>query len=477
MSLGMLVLLGLGFLLAFVLMSRTREKPLGISLAQIVGGLLLCVGLFMAFAMVTYKSRSVGIQTAYRQADIARTEARFQEHRAISEMERRAAQENHKNATAEAPRPLPVPPTQPASALTPKEDATSSASKTLPTPAEATEPVSNPSTSPVIRPPHDSPPTPASAFPAFGDPPAAAAAQHAPSQHPDDDFLSRLTWLSNIEAGPWAVLIMLVVGVFRISRFQFSAQRSVAVELPQTEPPFNYGWLILPVSCLAGLGYLAMPAFRPSPRVDTARMDQEFATRQQRMDKVLRETIDGSGRPGDEIQNIPDWLKNRSTTSDQILLTSEQFSTRKEAEDELLPFAAHLLQRTFHETHPWQGAWNVPLAQVRERVVAQQFYEQRKMTTGKFSGDIHRLHMLVNVSPSVAETFTENWKSQIVEHRLKVLGVLFGWLTCVLFTGSVFYRRAAHPENSLGWVHHLKLSGVTVGLTAAAAWVLMTYVA
>ncbi len=381
MSLGLLVLLvllvllGLGFLLAFVLLSRSRVKPLGLSLAQSMGGLLVCGGFFMAFTMEGYSLDAPG------------------------------------------------------SAV----------------PASAT---------------------------AYG----GSAATPIHTSHSAADFVLRWDWLPNIEAGPWAVLIMLVVGVFLISRFQFSAQRSVAVELPQTEPPFNYGWLILPVSCLAGLGYLAMPAFRPAPRLDTARVDQQFFTRQQRMEKVLRETIDGSGRPGDEIQNIPDWLKNRSTTNDQILLTSEQFSTRKEAEDELLPFAAHLLQRTFHETHPWQGAWNVPLAQVRERVVAQQFYEQRKMTTGKFSGEIYRLHMLVNVSPSVAETFTENWKSQIVEHRLQVLGVLFGWLTCVLFTGSVFYRRAAHPENSLGWVHHLKLSGVTVGLTAAAAWVLMTQV-
>lgn len=227
-------------------------------------------------------------------------------------------------------------------------------------------------------------------------------------------------------------------------------------------------WLIVPLTCLIVLGgtvFQALVTFAP-PQYE--RTSQEIAFRQERMDKVLRELT----APESEALNVPDWLKNCKTSNEQILLTSDQFSSRQEAEDQLLPFAAVLLQKAFHQHHPWEGNWNVPLAQIRERVVLQQFVDRRPKTIGKFSGDMYRLHMLINVSPSISETFTEGWKAQIVQRRLVIFGVLIGWLAVMFLLGTYYFRQGTHPENYLGWIANLSMSLVTVGVTAAGIWLL-----
>lgn len=268
--------------------------------------------------------------------------------------------------------------------------------------------------------------------------------------------------------------ILLLVFFFSaglLTSFAFRRPVTAAASLPNTDR--TYGWLVVPAICLAVLGVLAQPALLPA--VDPNLGNKAAALRQQEdhTEKVWQDLIQSSAKPDDEVQNIPDWLREKSLTGQQYLLSSGQYSSPQEAENELLPHAAFLLQSVFQQTHPWQGAWTVPLAQVRERVVDKQFLEKRSKTIGKFTGDLYRLHMRVDVSPNVCETFVSEWKSQIVQHRLEVLGVLFGWIACVFFAATYYFRRAAHPENLVGWWGQFKISAVTVGMTVAAAWILV----
>ncbi len=252
-----------------------------------------------------------------------------------------------------------------------------------------------------------------------------------------------------------------------------------AGSVPNTDR--NYGWLVVPAICLAVLGALVQPALLPSPDTDFARKSAAFVAQQEHTNKVWRELLARSTEPDSDQKDIPDWLQPEAltdqpkllTTSQYYLLSSGQYSSTQEAENELLPHAAFVLQRAFQQTHPWQGPWTVPVALLRERVITKQFIEKRPKTIGKFSGDLYRLHMLVDVSPDACETFTLDWKSQIVQHRLAVLGVLFGWIACVFFAATYYFRRAAHPENVVGWWGQFKISAVTVGMTVAAAWVLV----
>ncbi len=191
------------------------------------------------------------------------------------------------------------------------------------------------------------------------------------------------------------------------------------------------------------------------------------------MDKAVRDLVESSTTPGGEVPNIPVWIKNKPQGRNSYLLSSGQYSTPQEAENELLPIAADLLQRAFHEQHPWQGPWKVPLAQVRERVAEQQFFEQRKVISGN---KMYGLHMLVNVAPEVCEAFTESWRSQIVERRLQVFGVLLAWLTCILLLGRAYFWSLTLPGNSHHWASFLKASVMTIGLTALAGWVLVDFI-
>ncbi|MDB5336258.1 MAG: hypothetical protein JWN70_1877 [Planctomycetaceae bacterium] len=276
------------------------------------------------------------------------------------------------------------------------------------------------------------------------------------------------------------LLLVFFFGVGLLTSFAFRRPVTAAAgPVPNTDR--TYGWLVVPAICLAVLGALAQPALLPSADTDFARKSAAFVAQQEHTNKVWRELLARSTEPDSDVKNIPDWLKPESLTDQPTLLTksqyyllsSSQYSSTQEAENELLPHAAFLVRRAFQETHPWQGPWTVPLALLRERVITKQFIEKRPKTIGKFSGDLYRLHMLVDVSPDACETFTLDWKSQIVQHRLEVLGVLFGWIACVFFAATYYFRRAAHPENFVGWWGQFKISAVTIGLTAAAAWILV----
>ena len=284
--------------------------------------------------------------------------------------------------------------------------------------------------------------------------------------------LRRFHWLFG---GSVALILLAYIGTGMVRRS--AARHPAAANVARTSPsPSTPGWLVVPALGLAVLGYLARPSLLPSTDHDLTRKSQALAEQQLHTEKVLREVRDGSTLAGPGAPPIPDWLKNGVVTSSQFLLSSGQFSSVQEAENQLLPHAAYLLQRAFQENHPWEGVWTVPLAEIRECVVDNVFIEQGDKTIGKFSGKIYRVHMRVDVSPRVCETFTSAWKSQIVRHRLEVLGVLLGWITCCLFVATLYFRRAAHPENFLGWWGQLKVSAVTLGLTAAAAWVLVDVV-
>jgi hypothetical protein len=192
------------------------------------------------------------------------------------------------------------------------------------------------------------------------------------------------------------------------------------------------------------------------------------------MDKTIRDLVESVKSPSSEIKGLPNWLSEDPHTEHHVVLSSGPYSTQQEGEDELLPIAANLLQRAFHEHHSWQGEWNVPLAQVRERVV-DEFVERRTKTIGKFNGEIDRVYMLVNLSPDVCDTFTEAWKTQIVERRLKVLGILLAWLSATLLVGSSYYRSLTVPAIPR-WASMLKASILTIAVTGVAGWGLLNFV-
>lgn len=252
-------------------------------------------------------------------------------------------------------------------------------------------------------------------------------------------------------------------------------QRTAVAAIPAPNVRSSYPWLVVPALCLAGLGTLAAPFLHPPLYSHLDDVPAIFPDIQERMDKAVQELITSRSQPDSENKNIPRWIEDRTSTPNQQLLSSGRYSSQQEAEDELVPIAADLLQRAFHTQYPWQGDWKVPLAQVRERVMNQRFVEVLNKEIGTYK--LYRLHVLVNVSPEICATFVDPWKTQIVERRLQVLGVLLGWLSSVLLMGSVFFRSLTNPgAAAYYWASALKASILTVGLTAAAGWVLVTYI-
>lgn len=268
------------------------------------------------------------------------------------------------------------------------------------------------------------------------------------------------------------ILVLLIGGILTWIR---PKQRAAVAATPATKVGAAYPWLVVPALCLAGLGTLAAPLLHPPLYSHLDDVPAIFPDIQARMDKAVQELVTSRSQPDSENKNIPSWIVDKTSTPNQQLLSSGRYSSQQEAEDELVPIAADLLQRAFHTQYPWQGDWKVPLAQVRERVMNQRFVEVLNKEIGTYK--FYRLHVLVNVSPEICATFVDPWKTQIVERRLKVLGVLLAWLSSVLLLGSVFFRSLTNPgAAAYYWASALKASILTFGLTAAAGWVLVTYI-
>lgn len=268
----------------------------------------------------------------------------------------------------------------------------------------------------------------------------------------------------------------LLIGFLALVASKSKAFQSAPKPAVSADVKSGSAWLVLPAVCLSVLGYLSAPTLFPRPNPDLSNPASISGTTQQKMDKIVRDLIEKSQQPDSSVKSVPPWIKLKPDSPDIYVLSSQPYATKAEAEAELMPLAANLLQRAFHQHHPWQGSWNVPLAQVRERVVDEEFPQIGTVTSSKGPLETYAVHWLIDVSPSVCETFTTSWKNQIIERRLKVFGVLLVWLSGVLLMSRGYFWSLSQPDQSHRWASTLKASILTIGVTALAGWVLVEFI-
>jgi hypothetical protein len=309
--------------------------------------------------------------------------------------------------------------------------------------------------------------------------PGAADARFSTSFANDDREISAIHAVPKLAISTITLLIVLILVlgfVFSSSRHSPSHTSRQSDDLVNTTASsLRWSWLIIPLICFLFLGYRVVESLTPSPLQSLADELLDFPQRHERMLKTAREFV--NSQPSSEIGAVAakEWITDGATgelEANRLILVSGQFSSVSEAETELMPIVANLAKRSFHQEHPWQGDWTVPLATVRERVVENEFIDRKARTIGNFSGDLFRLYMLVNLSPDVLSSFESEWKSQIVERRLARFGLMLGWIVSQLFVGWAYFRCQGGNPHPGRWRWKVLAILISIGLTACADYVL-----
>jgi hypothetical protein len=235
----------------------------------------------------------------------------------------------------------------------------------------------------------------------------------------------------------------------------------------------GWGWLVIPGLCFAGLITEATFLLNTPAPADLSSHPTEFPQRHERMLKLLKSYAETLANQPGGISSDNQWLvdaTSNSTDSQHIILVSGAFSTAQEAEAELLPLVAEMVQQEFHKRHPWQGHWTVPMNLVRERAIEKQSIERVPKVIGNFTGDLFRQYWLVNLSPVVLDSFEPSWKAMMIERRLVGIGLFLGWIFSQLLIGLAYFQTqgANHQPDRWRW----KLAGTfcSIAITAATAY-------
>ncbi|MDB5386749.1 MAG: hypothetical protein JWM11_2395 [Planctomycetaceae bacterium] len=244
---------------------------------------------------------------------------------------------------------------------------------------------------------------------------------------------------------------------------------------PVDEDGLAWGWLVIPTLCFATLLTEAIPLFNSSSQPESSGQLPDFSQQHERMVKSIKDFVETQAKQSDDISSINEWLvevARNGTDADHIALASGPYSTAQEAEAELLPVVANLIQREFHKQHAWQGRWPIPLTLIRERAIENQFIERQPKTIGKFSGDLFKLYMLVNLSPDVLRTFETGWKAAIIERRLIGIGLIVGWIVSQLLLCLAYFQSQGNSPQPGRWWWKLGATCCCVALTVGASFVL-----
>jgi hypothetical protein len=256
-------------------------------------------------------------------------------------------------------------------------------------------------------------------------------------------------------------------------RFHPNASAAETFTEQKVSHGLRWGWLVIPSLCFAGL--IAEATFLlnvPAPG-DLSSHPADFPQRHERMLKFLKSYAETLANQPGGISSSNQWLVDaisNSTDSQHIILVSGAYSSAQEAEAELLPLVAEMVQQEFHKRHPWQGNWNVPLNLVRERAIEKQSIERVPKVIGNFTGDLFRQYWLINLSSDVLDSFESSWKALMIERRIIGIGLFLGWIFSQLLVGLAYFQTQGANRQPGHWRWKLAGTVCSIALTAATAY-------
>lgn len=142
----------------------------------------------------------------------------------------------------------------------------------------------------------------------------------------------------------------------------------------------------------------------------------------------------------------PDWIDQPRTIDgdcERVVIESHQYSTREEAERELLSAALLLVQQDLAKLQPgkWPPPdWSPPAEAVVAHAVKQQYEEVVERDFGSFSHPMHRVWWQIELSPTVRTEFLPAWRHAFVSQRIAILAAVASILVMIVTSGVIYFR-------------------------------------
>jgi hypothetical protein len=142
----------------------------------------------------------------------------------------------------------------------------------------------------------------------------------------------------------------------------------------------------------------------------------------------------------------PTWVDQPRTVDgdcERIVVASQQYTTREEAEQELLATVSELLVRDLRQLHPESpraSSWHPTTDEIKRHAVKGQYAEVVERDFGNFFHPMYRVWWQVELSPGVRTEFLPAWRRGLTLHRVRWVGAI---ATSLALAASVLaiYRR------------------------------------
>lgn len=181
---------------------------------------------------------------------------------------------------------------------------------------------------------------------------------------------------------------------------------------------------------------------------------------------------DGPGLP----THRPAWIEQpRSEDGDcqHIVISSQQYSTREEAESELSVVATKLIRDDLQGIRPGMShsSWRPSAAEIQRIAVKQQYVEAVDRDFGSFIHPMYRVWWQVELSPEVRTEFLPSWRQGLANGRVRSLGLVVSSLALVASLLAMYRRLDVMTEGM-----HRRVLAFGVGIVSLA-WLIVVRIA
>lgn len=206
------------------------------------------------------------------------------------------------------------------------------------------------------------------------------------------------------------------------------------------------GWFVAPALVAATFAAILFIDFNSVSGIDRLRSkngpSQPLVRNTDAIDPARAQANDRP--PADQPR--PAWIEDavaQDGLSELRVISSQQYSTREEAEQELLKQANQILQHDLARLFPGESVvspWNPTLELIKQHAVKQQHIEVVDRDFGSFVHPMYRIWWQIELSPEVRVEFLPMWRKGITTARIRLVAIVTTSVVLVISLMAFYYR-------------------------------------
>ena len=152
---------------------------------------------------------------------------------------------------------------------------------------------------------------------------------------------------------------------------------------------------------------------------------------------------------------------------ERIVITSQQYSTREEADPELQSKAVKLVEEDLRrlQTGSFRPKnWRPKDADVIAHAVKERYDEVTERDFGSFTHPMHRVSWLVELSPAVRTEFMPAWRRELTSFRIMLVAVVLSMFAMLAAACVIYFRLDSMTRGQT------RIGGIWLAGSMAAGW-------